>query len=177
MVRSPVADNAASIDQVIQSERPITMADGSSQTNRREVDSDGRNYRTRPMSPASPTSPNSRRRMERQPTPNASSNDQPPTRNRSFRQSDDGSSSERSGYAATSSRTTLGSGPKNVASANGTSIMDFFSSEVFSLVLHNPTTAHRLMRFCQSRACGENMEFLQKVRSKAIGPVFVLDRM
>jgi hypothetical protein len=44
-------------------------------------------------------------------------------------------------------------------------ITDFFSSEVFHIVLHNPTTAHRLLRFCQSRACGENMEFLQKVRS------------
>ncbi|TVY53587.1 Phototropin-1 [Lachnellula cervina] len=46
---------------------------------------------------------------------------------------------------------------------NGNSITDFFSPEVFHLVLHNPTTAHRLLRFCQSRACGENMEFLQKV--------------
>lgn len=45
----------------------------------------------------------------------------------------------------------------------GNSITDFFSPEVFHLVLHNPTTAHRLLRFCQSRACGENMEFLQKV--------------
>ncbi|TVY35580.1 Phototropin [Lachnellula occidentalis] len=46
---------------------------------------------------------------------------------------------------------------------NGNNITDFFGLEVFRLVLHNPTTAHRLLRFCQSRACGENMEFLQKV--------------
>ncbi|TVY78543.1 Phototropin-1B [Lachnellula suecica] len=46
---------------------------------------------------------------------------------------------------------------------NGNNITDFFGSEVFHIVLRNPTTAHRLLRFCQSRACGENMEFLQKV--------------
>ena len=44
-------------------------------------------------------------------------------------------------------------------------LTDFFSNEVFHIVLHNPTTAHRFLRFCQSRACGENMEFLQKVRT------------
>lgn len=42
---------------------------------------------------------------------------------------------------------------------------DFFSSEIFHIVLHNPTTAHRFLRFCQSRACGENIEFLQRVRT------------
>jgi hypothetical protein len=46
--------------------------------------------------------------------------------------------------------------------ANG-NLTDFFSSEVFQIVLHDPTTAHRFLRFCQSRACGENIEFLQKV--------------
>ncbi|QSZ33691.1 hypothetical protein DSL72_005262 [Monilinia vaccinii-corymbosi] len=40
---------------------------------------------------------------------------------------------------------------------------DFFSSEVFYIVLHNPTTAHRFLKFCQSRSCSENLEFLQKV--------------
>lgn len=40
---------------------------------------------------------------------------------------------------------------------------DFFSPEVFRIVLHNPTTAHRLLRFSQARMCGENMEFLEKV--------------
>ena len=40
---------------------------------------------------------------------------------------------------------------------------DFFSSEVFRIVLHNPATAHRLSKFCQARLCGENMEFLEKV--------------
>lgn len=46
-------------------------------------------------------------------------------------------------------------------SANG--LADFFSTEVFQIVLHNPTTAHRLLKFSQARMCGENMEFLEKV--------------
>lgn len=46
---------------------------------------------------------------------------------------------------------------------NGANITDFFGSEVFQIVIHNPATAHRFLKFCQSRACGENMEFLQKV--------------
>lgn len=41
---------------------------------------------------------------------------------------------------------------------------DFFSSETFQTVLHNPTTSHQLLLFSQSRLCGENMEFLEKVR-------------
>ncbi|KAL6718088.1 hypothetical protein ACLMJK_004173 [Lecanora helva] len=43
-------------------------------------------------------------------------------------------------------------------------LADFFSSEVFQIVLHNPATAHRLLKFSQARMCGENMEFLEKVR-------------
>lgn len=42
-------------------------------------------------------------------------------------------------------------------------LADFFSQEVFQIVLHNPTTAHRLLKFSQARMCGENMEFLEKV--------------
>ncbi|KAL8921270.1 MAG: hypothetical protein Q9208_005798 [Pyrenodesmia sp. 3 TL-2023] len=42
-------------------------------------------------------------------------------------------------------------------------LADFFSAEVFQIVLHNPTTAHRLHKFSQARMCGENMEFLEKV--------------
>ena len=42
-------------------------------------------------------------------------------------------------------------------------LADFFSPEVFQIVLHNPTTAHRLLKFSQTRMCGENMEFLEKV--------------
>ncbi|EXJ58314.1 hypothetical protein A1O7_05739 [Cladophialophora yegresii CBS 114405] len=40
---------------------------------------------------------------------------------------------------------------------------DFFAPDVFQVVLHNPTTAHQLLKFSRSRLCGENMEFLDKV--------------
>ena len=46
---------------------------------------------------------------------------------------------------------------------NSNNFTDFFGWDVFQIVMHNPTTAHRLLKFCQSRACGETMEFLQKV--------------
>lgn len=55
-------------------------------------------------------------------------------------------------------RAVLDRGPNGLA--------DFFSSEVFQIVLHNPTTAHRLSKFSQARMCGENMEFLEKVWSQ-----------
>lgn len=42
-------------------------------------------------------------------------------------------------------------------------VADFFSPEIFQIVLHNPTTSHQLLKFSQSRFCGENMEFLEKV--------------
>ena len=45
-------------------------------------------------------------------------------------------------------------------------VADFFSPEIFQIVLHNPTTSHQLLQFSQSRFCGENMEFLEKVGSK-----------
>ncbi|KAL8771119.1 MAG: hypothetical protein Q9209_003290 [Squamulea sp. 1 TL-2023] len=45
----------------------------------------------------------------------------------------------------------------------GNPLADFFSSEIFQIVLHNPATAHRLHKFSQARMCGENMEFLEKV--------------
>ena len=53
---------------------------------------------------------------------------------------------------------------------------DFFSSEVFHLVLHNPTTAYRLQKFSQSHYCGENMEFLEKVCAVAVVVVVVVTR-
>ena len=45
-------------------------------------------------------------------------------------------------------------------------VADFFGPEIFQIVLHNPTTSHQLLRFSQSRMCGENMEFLEKVREE-----------
>jgi hypothetical protein len=43
------------------------------------------------------------------------------------------------------------------------SMPDFFSSEIFQVVLHNPTTAYQLLKFSESRLCSENVEFLAKV--------------
>jgi hypothetical protein len=61
-----------------------------------------------------------------------------------------------------SSPTTTMTSPRTNGSGNDM-ITDFFSPDVFQLVIHNPTTAYRFLRFCQSRNCGESMEFLQKV--------------
>lgn len=40
---------------------------------------------------------------------------------------------------------------------------EFFGHTVFQTVLHNPTIAHQLLKFGQSRLCGENMDFLARV--------------
>lgn len=45
----------------------------------------------------------------------------------------------------------------------GGSMPDFFSPSVFQVVLHNPTTAHQLLRFAELRLCAENVEFLARV--------------
>ena len=54
------------------------------------------------------------------------------------------------------------------ASIMSNEIADFFGPEVFQIVLHNPTTAHQLLRFSKLRFCGENMEFLDKVRARSL---------
>ena len=56
---------------------------------------------------------------------------------------------------------------KASVSTASSEFVDFFSPEVFQIVLHNPTTAHQLLRFSQTRFCGENMEFLDKVRHRS----------
>ena len=48
-------------------------------------------------------------------------------------------------------------------------LTDFFSNEVFQIVLHNPTTSHQLKKFAQTRYCGENLEFLEQVRGPSAG--------
>ena len=49
------------------------------------------------------------------------------------------------------------------ARTSSTDVADFFNPEIFQVVLHNPTTSYQMLRFSQSRFCGENMEFLEKV--------------
>jgi hypothetical protein len=42
-------------------------------------------------------------------------------------------------------------------------LANFFGPEIFQIVLHNPSTVHQLTKFAQSRFCGENLDFLEKV--------------
>jgi hypothetical protein len=59
----------------------------------------------------------------------------------------------------------------NVSGTSGR-LTDFFGTEVFQMVLHNPTTCHQLTKFAQARFCGENMEFLEQVRFQIKGARF-----
>lgn len=53
---------------------------------------------------------------------------------------------------------------KTVRSTTSQSVLpDFFSPSIFNVVLHNPTTAHQLFKFSETRLCSENVEFLTKV--------------
>ena len=67
---------------------------------------------------------------------------------------------ENSGYARSLTSVSVNTG---ISGSSNSQMPDFFGHEVFQTVLHNPTTAHQLLLFSQSRLCGENMEFLEKV--------------
>ncbi|MCJ1245706.1 hypothetical protein MMC30_002910 [Trapelia coarctata] len=72
--------------------------------------------------------------------------------------------SAQSDAASMSSTQPNGQGNGLVSNGNmSNGAADFFSPEIFQIVLHNPTTSHQLLQFSQSRFCGENMEFLEKV--------------
>jgi hypothetical protein len=180
MMRSPHHENGGSIDQVIQNDRPSSVAGRGYQIGRAEVAHDGTINRTQPLPPMNGMSTNHRngngngnisppplrKRDERHVLPRGYSNENALARRRSLRQDDSESSSGRSGRTATTLNGGSPGSPRGhqgFAGSKPANITDFFSEEVFSVVLHNPTTAHRLLRFSQSRACGENMEFLQKV--------------
>ncbi|KAF3760387.1 hypothetical protein M406DRAFT_269000 [Cryphonectria parasitica EP155] len=47
--------------------------------------------------------------------------------------------------------------------SNNHNMPDFFSNNIFQIVLHDPATAHRLLKFSETRLCAENVEFLAKV--------------
>lgn len=51
----------------------------------------------------------------------------------------------------------------SLGSSSQTNMPDFFTASIFQVVLHNPTTAYRLLKFSESRLCAENVEFLSKV--------------
>lgn len=62
-----------------------------------------------------------------------------------------------------SGKTVNSLGSQNTNSAAAANMPDFFTSNIFQVVLHNPTTAHRLLKFSESRLCAENVEFLSRV--------------
>jgi phototropin len=150
-------EDVESIDQVIQSEESLSVPNGHHPP---ASESNLSINRTAPLPPLSPSNRSNRNEQPKsQATNGGNRGGSPPrradtvgSRNASVRRSEDGSAGSRSGTGTTLNGSGLGS---NMA--------DFFSAEVFNIVIHNPTTAHRFLRFCQSRACGENMEFLQKV--------------
>lgn len=43
-------------------------------------------------------------------------------------------------------------------------LADFFSAEVFQVVLRNPAIAYQMLKFSRAHFCAENLEFLEKVR-------------
>ena len=47
--------------------------------------------------------------------------------------------------------------------SEGSRLPDFFSAEIFQIVLHNPMTSRQLLKFAQQRLCAENMEYLAAV--------------
>lgn len=60
--------------------------------------------------------------------------------------------------------------PTSVSSGS-TRLADFFSPQVFEIVLRNPTTAHQFKKFAQTRLCAENIEFLEKVDMLDLGTI------
>lgn len=146
-----------SIDQVIQSEHPPYPESGDPRSSNSNV---GLN-RTPSLPPLA-----SSKRSPRNDNP---SNGNPHSHaRRSGSRGGSSSGKTMSSVNASTRRSGEGSSSTTVERAlgsrtKGQNMADFFSAEVFNIVIHNPTTAHRFLRFCQSRASGENMEFLQKV--------------
>ena len=53
--------------------------------------------------------------------------------------------------------------PESLGERMENKMPEFFSMTVFQAALYNPTISHQLLKFGQSRLCGENMEFLARV--------------
>merc|ERR1711939_1202135 len=70
---------------------------------------------------------------------------------------------EKSSYEPSMTSVSRASQNTGLTSTSSSKLADFFSREVFQIVLHNPTTSHQLLKFSRSRLCGENLEFLEKV--------------
>ncbi|TKA83738.1 hypothetical protein B0A55_00040 [Friedmanniomyces simplex] len=65
--------------------------------------------------------------------------------------------------SATDSMSPLPRGDRMSGRSSTSRMPEFFGQSVFQTVLHNPTIAHQLLKFGQSRLCGENMEILARV--------------
>ncbi|KAK6854580.1 hypothetical protein PG995_009673 [Apiospora arundinis] len=52
----------------------------------------------------------------------------------------------------------------SLSSGGSSRLPDFFSQQVFQVVLHNPATAHHLLKFSENRVCSENVEFFGEGR-------------
>ena len=74
-----------------------------------------------------------------------------------------GLSEKRAFIPATSPSSRVSQDVASSSSSSTSKMPEFFSHAVFQIVLHNPTIAHQLLKFSQSRLCGENMEFLARV--------------
>jgi hypothetical protein len=175
MSHSHIPEMSESIDQVIQSGQSLSAFE---LRNPRESESNvstNKSNASPPLPPSPSASPSSRSKLSnpRQDQTPFSLRSNPPlssterfgtTLNHEERDnvaSRKGSSrGEDEASRSSKSETLAGSA---AAGNNGMNTTDFFSSEVFQIIIHNPTTAHRFLKFCQTRACGENMEFLQKV--------------
>jgi hypothetical protein len=176
MSHSQVPEMADSIDQVIQSGQSFSAFE---QMNPRASDSNVSINRTTPLPPLPPSPAPSSRSKPSSPRHDEMSSPlrshRPATQLECHRIVSDRGERENVGNKKASSRgddevsrsskseTLAGSSAAGNNGNNGMNITDFFGAEVFQIVIHNPTTAHRFLKFCQSRACGENMEFLQKV--------------
>ncbi len=141
-------EEVESIDQVVQSEESLSVRNG----HPRASESNLSINRTAPLPPLSPSNRSNRNVQSKSQAALGGNRGGSPPRRGDTVSSRNPSTSSRNGTGSTLNSSGLGN---NMA--------DFFSAEVFNIVIHNPTTAHRFLRFCQSRACGENMEFLQKV--------------
>lgn len=79
--------------------------------------------------------------------------------------SDDGASIRQQSLSGRTTGSANGGGGVGGSSSQvGVGAMpDFFGSATFQVVLHNPTTAHQLLKFAESRLCAENVAFLARV--------------
>jgi hypothetical protein len=53
--------------------------------------------------------------------------------------------------------------PEGASATHSVTASNFFSLEVFQIVLHNPATSYQMEKFCNERRCGENISFLLMV--------------